>query len=192
LLSLQASYPVRELARPFAVVSIGPNMDHPEVRARILDAMAPAAAQLFGPRAAPQLVAGAPVVQAPEAPDDDGDPGPAGSGSTPAGDEPDWFAAAPAKPGNRLIKALRDKAEASELSGPMTEAQKGKVAGALRSLPFDQVATGLRIAFDAGTNDAGKLEVSAAQADAIIECSVDDEFLTLWREMAAETNGAAA
>ena len=41
LLSLKSSYTVAELARPFAVVSYAPNMNHPEVRARIIDAMAP-------------------------------------------------------------------------------------------------------------------------------------------------------
>src|SRR3972149_11691478 len=44
LLSLRASYPIAELARPFAVVSYAPNMNHPEIRARILDNLAPAIA----------------------------------------------------------------------------------------------------------------------------------------------------
>lgn len=73
LLSLRGSYPAQVYAKPFAVVSFAPNMNHPEVRARILDTLAPALAAGYGPVAGspPQLAAGPTVTDVPQAPDDD-------------------------------------------------------------------------------------------------------------------------
>ncbi|CAN5613254.1 hypothetical protein BH23CHL8_BH23CHL8_19030 [soil metagenome] len=71
LLSLLASYPVAELRRPFAVVTFAPNMSHPEVRSRILDAMAPTVQALYGPEQAKQIGGGEAVTTVPAAPDDD-------------------------------------------------------------------------------------------------------------------------
>lgn len=73
ILSLQQSYSIEELRRPFAVLSFVPNMDHPDIRSRILDAMAPAIAATYGPSAGrAQLAAG--EYQVPEGPDDDDEP----------------------------------------------------------------------------------------------------------------------
>jgi hypothetical protein len=51
-------------------VSFAPNMNHPEVRSRMLDAMAGASAQLYGPGAAKQLEAGKTINVTP-APEED-------------------------------------------------------------------------------------------------------------------------
>jgi len=51
LLSLKGSYPLEVYRKPFAVVSFAPNMSHPEVRARILDSLAPALSAGYGPAA---------------------------------------------------------------------------------------------------------------------------------------------
>lgn len=71
LLSLRASYPDKDIAKPFAVVSFAPNMDHPAVQERYLDSIAPRSAQLYGPEPAAQLAAGEPVTEVPEIDDDD-------------------------------------------------------------------------------------------------------------------------
>ena len=71
LLGLPQSYSVADLAKPFAVVSYVPNMQHPELRAAVLKAMVPTVAALYGPAAAKQLSAGNEVI---ELPDDDDDP----------------------------------------------------------------------------------------------------------------------
>lgn len=73
LLSVRSSYPDRDLAKPFVVVTWTLNMDHPDVRERYLAAMIPAITAGFGPGAVtPQLGAGPSVITVlPEAPDDD-------------------------------------------------------------------------------------------------------------------------
>lgn len=134
LLSLQQSYTVEELRKPFAVVSFIINMDHPEVRARVLDALAPTIAATFGPTS-PQLSQGT-IVEVPEAPEDDepseapraltagrapvtetdsatGDPSAPGTPEAGNADEgPDWMhsstpPAGTAEPGLREIVAAR-------------------------------------------------------------------------------------
>ena len=73
LLSVRSSYPDRDLAKPFVVVTWTLNMDHPDVRERYLAAMIPAITAGFGPGAVtPQLGAGPSVITVlPEAPEDD-------------------------------------------------------------------------------------------------------------------------
>lgn len=188
LLSLKSSYPEVEIARPFAVVSYAPNMAHPEVRERMLDAIAPRPlAALYGPEAK-ALGPGEPVkVLAEIEPDDDdsvaledlGDLGvkvEADLGT----DEPDWFAtgttAEPAKP---LAVVLRDSAEASGLVGSQTQPQKEKLQAILGPLGRESVARGFLAAFDVELG-----EITAAQAQAVVAAaSGDDAFAERWAAM---------
>ena len=189
LLSLKSSYTVAELARPFAVVSYAPNMNHPEVRARIIEAMAPSVAQLYGPAAAPQLAAGD-AIQAPEAPEDDGTV----DGQAQEVEEPSWFGgaaeAAPTPRANRLPAALREKAASSGMVGPATTPQLSKLAEIFVARGIGRPATdaGLRIVFGV----TGRADFTGAQAQALIEASVDAEFGDLWRELVAGDGAQAA
>lgn len=189
LLSLRSSYAIADLAKPFAVVSFAPNMNHPEVRERILDAMAPTVAQLYGPT--PALAAG-PVVNVPEAPEDDAPAAASGAGDPdPA---PDWFGvaatpAASAQPAeNVLVTILREKAASSGLVGPATASQKARLQEIFRPLGLQLTAAGLARVFALAALGA----ITSAQANALIEVSADATFADLWREMVAEGREAAA
>jgi hypothetical protein len=189
LLSLKSSYTVAELARPFAVVSYAPNMNHPEVRARIIEAMAPSVAQLYGPAAAPQLAAGQADIEAPEAPEDDGV---IEGQAQDAGPEPTWFdgaaEAAPTPRANRLPAVLREKAASSGMVGPATLPQKERLQAIFKPLGLKATADGLRIVF--GLASLG--DITGAHAQAVIEASVDAEFADLWRELVAGDGAQAA
>jgi hypothetical protein len=54
LLSIRGSYPTQVYSRPFAVVSYAPNMNHPEIRARYLDNVAPVSASCTAARRRPR------------------------------------------------------------------------------------------------------------------------------------------
>lgn len=193
LLSLRGSYPDAELRKPFAVVSFVPNMNHPEIRARILDTLAPAIAAGFGP-AAKQLAPGA-IQQVPEAAEDDvvegsftdrSSPSDAAVSDGPVASEPDWFSSLqttpPATAGpSKLVEVLRDKAEHSGLAGPITDAQKPQVMAALGN-DVELLRAGLRAVWDVQADEAGRLPVTAAQAQAILNAARDDSFLDMWRE----------
>jgi hypothetical protein len=71
LLSLAQSYPVAELQKPFAVVRLVPNMQHPEVREAFKAAMVGSIAALYGPEPAKQLAAGPAVDELDEVDDDE-------------------------------------------------------------------------------------------------------------------------
>lgn len=186
LLSLRGSYPAPVIARPFAVVSFAPNMAHPEVRARILDALAPTTTALYGPPPAPLLGAGA-ILTAPEAPDDDEPAGTLEDSLTGgASAEPTWFAAdpapsaPPAAEAARLAIVLREKAARSGLVGGATVPQKTELQRIFGPMGLAVTAAGLREVFGLGTLG----EITAAQAQALIEISRDDTFAMLWRELA--------
>ena len=189
LLSMKSSYTDAEIAKPFAAVSFSPNMANPEVRARFLDAMAPAVAQLYGPEAAPQLQAGQ-VVQLREV--DDSDDGVIDGHATDAGPELSWFGteAAPvptAAPANdrsaRLAAILREKAASSGMVGPATAPQLQKLAEVFvaKGITRPETDAGLRIIFGV----TGRADFLGSQAQALIEASVDAEFGDLWRELVA-------
>lgn len=189
LLSLRGSYPAAELARPFAVVSFAPNMNHPEVRVRILEAMAPSVAQLYGPAAAPQLAAGQ-VVEAVEAPEDDDDPIVVEAQEV---NEPSWFDAPPAASAGptaaeQLAAVLRQAAAQSGIVGGITEAQKASLQGIFRPLGLESTAAGLRIVF--GLAALG--DITGAQAQALINASIAGNFGDLWRELVAAEGAQAA
>lgn len=186
LLSLRGSYPLEVYRKPFAVVSFAPNMAHPEVRARILDAMAPAVGQLYGPSSsgAPQLGPGPAVQDVTPAPEDDDveegqarDQAPAQTGA-PA--EPDWMSAAPApKPGD-LATLLRDSAESSNLQGEATAAQLEKLRPILQ--PIGGAAVTATITALWGEDAVRRL--TAAQAQALINGAGRSGFADDFRAIA--------
>jgi hypothetical protein len=196
LLSLRGSYPAEVYSRPFAVVSFAPNMAHPEVRARILDAMAPAVGALYGPTSDQRALGpGAPVDVSPAPEEDPAPPTPtalpgerlAAAARASADDEPSWFdAAEPAEHG--LLTALRAKAGSSGLAGGATDPQKAQLQAILRPLGLEAVTAVLRAAFELGALN----EISAAQAQAVIELSRADDFGLLWAELAEQIGKAAA
>jgi hypothetical protein len=197
LLSLKSSYTLAELARPFAVVSFAPNMNHPEVRARIIDAMAPSVAQLYGPAAAPQLVAG--DLQAPEAPDDDEAPV---EGQARDVTEPSWFdavppgtaapaaAAATPSPAEHLVTVLREAVAQSGVVGPPTAPQLHQLAEIFvaKGISRPETDAGLRIIFGV----TGRADFTGAQAQALINASNAGDFPDLWREIVAGDGAQAA
>lgn len=150
ILSLRSSYPDADIAKPFAVVSYAPNMNHPEVRSRFLDAMTPMVGQLYGSQtpAAPQLVAGPAEISAPEAPEEDPAPATptelpgeslAKAGPTSDDDLPDWATGGASAPAGDdavdIVEALRAAAAASKLKGGLTDPQKAQIGPLL--LPFN-------------------------------------------------------
>jgi len=205
LLSLQASYPVSELARPFAVVTFAPNMQHPEVRARILDAMAPSVQALYGPEQAKQLGAGQPITTLAEAPDDEPgrfveadlngsatvDPE---TGEVISDDEPDWFGEPPPEREGAdgavpsLLDELRRRAEASALAGLATEQQRPQLSRLLSPLGRDAVGAVLAAAFGL----ADRRAITAAQAQAVLSLASDDAeaFRGRWSEEAERLLGS--
>jgi hypothetical protein len=191
LLSLQASYPVAELAKPFAVVSFVPNTANPEVRAAMIAAMAPSIAALYGPDQAKAIGPGQ-VTEVEQAPDDDVVEGQA---TEPI---PDWMAGA-----HRLLAMLVDNAASSQLEGTATEDQLQALRETLAPFNLDAIAPVLRYAY--GTvlsapdkdHPRGSLSFTAAQAEAILAVEkslATPEFRALWIELgqvAAAKGGAA-
>lgn len=194
LLSLRGSYPAQIYERPFAVVSFAPNMNHPEVRSRMLDAMAGASAQLYGPAAAKQLDPGKTINVTP-APEEDPAPAtpPALPGESlakaaPADDTPSWAKAEPAAAGPKpLTELLGDSAASSEMTGAIKPAQEKalqKITGALdwstETLPVIVAAFG----------EPAARSLSAGQAAAIITVAnsfdTPDDFVAAWKEAAVE------
>ena len=206
LLSLRGSYPAGVYERPFAVVSFAPNMAHPEVRARVLDVMAGASAQLYGGQPAAQLPPGKAIDVTP-APEEDPAPetptalpgeslAKAEPDDTPV--EPDWMRSAaatertePAEP--RLVTLLRESAESAGQKGPINAAQKKRLGPLFAPL--------------SGTGEFGAVITAAfgqefipaptaAQAHALMTIADsyeggDAAFLEAWRGAAATIREAA-
>lgn len=210
LLSLRGSYPIEVYRKPFAVVSFAPNMAHPEVRARILDAMAPVAAQLYGGPAAAQLESG-PVKLVSPAPEED--PAPAtptvlpGETLARAGDvdeEPAWLqpAAAPkaakaAKPSfEETIRASAAEAEDGDaLAGAAELATLGQIFAG-----WDQglITTGIRALWPERDDEGKTLAISRpsiGQVGAIAKAHESlghEAFERAWRSFVDAVVGAAA
>jgi hypothetical protein len=192
ILSLRASYPDREIAKPFAVVSYAPNLNHPAVQARFIDAMVPAIDAGYGPsREAPaQLGSGPALTVLPEAPETDA----ADSGSDTEVAVPSWArsaegtteapVAADAKP---LTELLGDSAAASELRGGVTSQQEKALEKVMAGLDWDtEIVPVLTAAFSEGAARG----LSAGQAAAIITVanSFDSPaaFAEAWRAAAGQ------
>lgn len=200
LLSLRGSYPTSIYSKPFAVVSFAPNMAHPEVRARILDVMAGASAQLYGGTHAKALGPGPAIDVTPAAEDD---PAPSTPTVLPGeklakatSDEPDWITGGPQAdtPGDvGLSERLRESAEASKLKGAITQPQKDRL-GPLFAPMSGTGEFGAVIASAFG--EAFIKAPTAAQAQAIINVAdsfdEDEAFVATWRAAAATVREGAA
>lgn len=188
LLSLKSSYPDSEIAKPFAVVSFAPNMNHAAVQERYLDSVAPRTAQLYGPESAPQLGAGAPVTELREIPDDDqSTSGPAAAAVD--GEEPAWMRdAAPvndqaaAEP--PLLERIRTQAEAGGLNGGAKDPQIESLRAIFAPLGGRAVTAGLQALWP--ELDVNKLSANQAQAIIGTARSYDtaEAFQAAWRAMA--------
>jgi hypothetical protein len=204
LLSLRGSYPIEIYQRPFAVVSFAPNMAHPEVRARILDAMVPVAAQLYGAQA-PQLAPGAPIDVTP-APEED--PAPATPPTMPGEklaaaapattEEPSWMQysmgtqpatkAAPPRPARDVVDVIRDTAAASGMQGAMTPPQATRLRELLGILNGTGVVPVALVAiFGAGELDAAQAQALINHADGVGA----DVFVEQFRAVAERAKAAA-
>ncbi len=195
LLSLRGSYPVQIYQRPFAVVSFTPNLNHPEVRTRMLDAMTGAAAQLYGPAAAKQLEAGKTINVSPAPEDDPAPPAPTALpgerlAKAPADDVPDWARPAPSTeaqqsdPGPTLVERLRDRATKSGMKGEATAPQKAGLRAVIGELDWStETAPVLAAAF----GDDATRALSAAQAAAILAEAeaIGEAFRAEWIQAAA-------
>lgn len=202
LLSLRGSYPVETYRKPFAVVSFTPNLGHPEVRARVLDAMAGTVGQLYGPTAAAQLEAGKTINVSP-APDEDPAPTPtalpgeklakAEASSTP--EEPSWMqepaaAAAPKKPKADFVSQLRESAATLEGGD--------ELAGAEDLGPVREIFSGWGGLASPGfvaiwNEDGSKPSRGQAHAIATVHDSLGHEaFEREWRKVADQAAVASA
>lgn len=188
LLSLQQNYPVADLQKPFAVVSFAPNMANPDVRKAMLGAVLPAIESTFGPEAR-QLAAGSAPIEVEQAPDDEEE------GET--REDPSWFGDSPAEtkpaapaetPAARFARVLREKAAASQATGPATGAQRQRLQELLKPLGRQAVEVVLKAVWGLEEMKA----ITEAQAGAVIALSVDDTFAELWQELADEIWKAAA
>jgi hypothetical protein len=209
LLSLQQSYSIDELRKPFAVVSFVPNMDHPEIRSRILDAMAPAIAATYGPTGGRSQI-GPGTVAVPEAPDDDAPSAPllparasapaqadadtatavaAAPGPSDAPEEPEWMrggqAAAPAAAGVALVDMIRaSAADPDAQRGKPTKAQWDQLEAIFTEAGEDKgavIKAGLAALWP---QDGEALSGARARAIILAADSLNGDFLPAWRELA--------
>lgn len=206
LASIPQSYPVAELAKPFAVVRYVLNMQHPEIRARVIEAMVPTVAALYGPEPAQQLAAGEPVTVA-EVPDDNPrDVTPASPTQLPgesiakaqsaSSDEPDWMAGTVAGdqelPALDVAEALRATAGKSKAKGAITDEQKAALGPLVREhLGVEPFGLVVREAF--GQEAVHK--PTAVQAQAILDLADKYEltgFVARWHATAESIRKAAA
>lgn len=207
LLGLAQAYTLADLAKPFAVVSLVPNLQNPELRAKVMDAMVPTIASLYGPQAAKQLSAPA-VVEVPEAPEDVVEknvtpptptvmPGESIAKAEASSDEPEWMRGpteapkteAKAKPVD-FTTQLRDSAAA------VTDGDALATAEALA--PVREAFAGWGGLFTPGFlavwPDEEPEKVSAGQAHAIAtvhDLLGHDAFERAWRNVVEKAQVAA-
>lgn len=190
ILSLKSSYTDAEIRKPFAVVSLVPNTQHPEVRQAMLAGLEHSERALFGPGPARAIGPGSNVVL-PEAPEE---------GEVVEGqlvEEPDWLAGtkpeAPAgPPRHRLLALLQDGVAASALTGSATKEQQQALGEAIGAFGGDSIRTVMRYVFglDAVVDEEhpkGRLTFTAAQAQTIIAVAkslAPEELRSLWIELA--------
>lgn len=84
-------------------------------------------------------------------------------------------------PLEQLIRVLRKKAADSKILGPISDVQKPLVMKAVGG-DVQLLAAGLHATWNLERDATGLLPVTGAQAQAIINASVDDDFQRLWRE----------
>lgn len=217
MLGLAQQYTIAELQKPFAVVSYVPNMQHPEVRSRMLDAMAPVAGALFG-GSAKQLGAGAAVIELPDEDDPRNVTPPPASPTTLPGeklaaataateDEPDeampsWAGTTTSSPATvastepDLFTLIRDSAGAGGMQGPVTEKQIETLQAIFEVVGGRATKAGLVAIWK--DIDVEDLALEANQAQALINAAhrkgktaaAVKDFADEWR--AAVDGGAAA
>lgn len=199
LLGIAQSYPVEELRKPFAVVSLVPNLQNPQLRERVMDAMVPTIAALYGPSQAKQLSAGPAVVEVPEAPESveehnvtptvlPGEKLAKAVASTPT-DEPDWLQEKAPKPS--FLEQLRNSAAAVADGDARASADE---LGGLRQIfagwPGSLVGAGIRAVWDG--QDPSNLSTGQAHAIATVHDSLGHEaFEQAWRSLAEKAAAAA-
>jgi hypothetical protein len=183
LLSLRASYPDRDIAKPFAVVSFAPNMDHPAVQERYLDTIAPRTAQLYGPEPAAQLGAGAPVTEVPEIDEDDRPTNGSAAAAT-DDDLPPFLRGEAADAPPSLHSRIRDTAAAGGMHGGAKPPQIESLQQIFAPLGGRATTAGLKALWP----DLDINALSANQAQAVIGISRSYEtpqaFQAAWRAMA--------
>ena len=189
LMSLRASYPDKDIAKPFAVISFAPNMDHPAVQERYLDTIAPRTAQLYGPEPAAQLGAGEPVTEVPEI-EDDARPA-NGAAAAAAGDDdlpaflrPDETAGGDGVKPQSLLERIRTQAEAGGLAGGAKEPQVESLRAIFTPLGGRATTAGLEALWPG--LDVNALSANHAQAIIGVSRAYDapEAFQAEWRAMA--------
>lgn len=190
LLSLKSSYSDGEIAKPFAVVSFAPNMNHPAVQERYLDSVAPRTAQLYGPEPAAQIGPGDPVTALREIPADEGDeprdvtPTAGGDDDLPAFLRPGEGAQDDAAAEPDLLTRIRDTAAAGGMHGGAKPPQIESLQGIFAPLGGRATTAGLKALWPELDINA----LSANEAQAIIGISRSFEspeaFQAAWRAMA--------
>jgi hypothetical protein len=165
LLSLRASYPDALIAKPFAVVSYAPNMNHPAVQERYLDSLAPRVTALYGPEPAAQLGTGTPAIEVEEISDDEPrDVSPAAE-AAPTGDDPlpAWATDQPAADAApTLLTRIRDTAGAGGMVGGAKDPQIKGLQAIFGPLGGRATSAGLKALWP--DLDVDKLTANQAQA----------------------------
>lgn len=206
LFAIRTKYSPAEIAKPFVIAAIVPDVNQPELRERLLDQASSASAAVFGPGqatvgAAPrQLTTAAPTEPAEEVEGGEITAEELGA-AEPAVDtetgevieEPDFskpaIAAAAPPPGEQFVIVLRERAEASQTNGAATQAQRDQLKSVLRGLGQPTVMAVLTAAWD--LKQPG--DITAAQAEAILDHAEGrKDFQDLWKVAAAELAGEAA
>jgi len=201
LLSLPACYTDAEIARPFAVVSFAPNMEHPEMRQAIIAAYTGTTAALYGSTAqSPQLAAG-PVIDVPEI-DDEATEGQyvevqtnghatvdAATGEIVASSdddaEPDWFGAGTSATPPDLATRLTALATESKASGPASTEQRQALNAAMKGINNKAVGAVVGALWGLGN----LVDITAAQAAAIlgiVQNVGQDAFRQQWLGLATD------
>lgn len=193
LLSLHGSYPLSELAKPFAVLRWVPNMAHPDVQKAFLGQLAGSTGALFGPTDQPKQLATEPadVVVAPEAAEDDPAPEQTATddavdfGAAPAtADEPAWANAAAPDGTPKIVVTLRERADAAGGAAEPDTATAEQRAR-LKDLFTPIGGADMRAVLTGALSIDNPALISEAQADAILDqAEASKTFVPEWKAAA--------
>jgi len=200
-LALRSKYSPAELAKPFVIAAVVPDVNQPELRERLLDQATSATSALFGPgqvRQEPRQLTSSQPPTEPTEPVEGGELTPEELGAAEpapvdpqsgevAVEDPDWAAPAEAAAeppfGDRFVIGLRERAEASQVTGSATKEQRDQLQATLRGLGIDNI----RVVLVSAWNVSDHRLISAAQADAILDAAEGNrDFLNRWRRAAAD------
>lgn len=214
LFAIRTKYSPAEIAKPFVIAAIVPDVNQPELRERLLDQATSASAAVFGPGqatvgAAPrQLTSSAPTEAATEVEGGELTPeelGAAETIDTTTGEviaEPDWATTSTVQKGDadpddgqeptkgmQLVIVLRERAEASQTKGAATQVQRDQLKAALRGMGQPTVMTVLTAAWELKAPG----DITATQAEAILDHAEGrPDFQEQWKAAAAELAGEAS